>query len=395
MEWDFGSVHGRRKMCSQVPAPRRRRCAWLVAVLMAAAVPDAQALSFTYNGFANAIFGDVLSGDSQPYLNFNCPCYVGNYEYGSMYEHEASWRGIQGNRESLLGLQGTLQFWKPLSATAQVVARASTEKATVDWAYLTYHPDPHWSFQAGRKRLPLYYYSDSVYIGYSYPWVRAPTDVYGWDIFDYDGANISYSHDLGDWNLVSNVYAGRRATGDNLMEGHIYYGEKVYESWSKIIGGSIDLTNDYVGLRLIAQHNKIDLYAYDSGADQPAVQYYSRSPQDILGLAFTADYKGFVWRSEANTFKRSQQDFTSFSYLAGGGYRWKDWVGMFTESWYYERMTTGDATPERQHTHTVTLRWDFYKSWAAKLQFDMFRYNGDFQFTGDARVVSASLNTVF
>lgn len=137
---------------------------------------------------ATVTFGDVVSGEHPPYLNFSCPCYIGNDEYAAVYED----KGWQGNKESLLGLQGRVQLLDPLSATVQVVARAATKKLTVNWAYLTWDLGDHWSLQAGRKRLPLYNYSNSLYIGYCYVWVRTPTDVYGWDIYDYVGANVTY-----------------------------------------------------------------------------------------------------------------------------------------------------------------------------------------------------------
>lgn len=363
-------------------------------LLLAAAflVPGmAAALDFSYNGFATLTLGDVVSGEHQPYLGHSCPCYIGSYEYAGVYDGG----GWQANRESLLGLQGRLQIIDPLSATVQVVARASTEKVTVDWAYLTYDLGDHWSLQAGRKRLPLYYYSNSLYIGYSYIWVRTPTDVYGWDIYDYDGANVIYRSSVLGWDLESSLYVGRRSTGNNLMETQIYYGYRVDEAWNKIIGGTVELSTPHIAFRLVAQRNKIDFASYDNGDDQPAIIYERRDPQNLVGLAFTADYAHFLWRSEANAFQVVNDDYDAVSYLYGAGYKWRSFTGMLTESWYYERRTTGNPTPERQHTHTATLRWDFRQNWDAKLQFDMFQYDGGFPMAGDSRTVTLSLNTVF
>jgi hypothetical protein len=364
--------------------------AFLLAAAMLVPLPCG-ALGFNYNGFATLTFGDVLSGESQPYLGRSCPCYIANYEYAGVYQD----KGWQGNQESLLGLQGRLQLLDPLSATVQVVARASTEKVTVDWAYLTYDLGEHWSLQAGRKRLPLYYYSNSLYIGYSYVWVRTPTDVYGWDIFDYDGANLTYRNHLGDWDLESSLYAGRRSTGNNLMESQLYYGYRVDEAWNKIIGATAELSDRHFAFRLVAQRNKIDFASYDNGDNQPAIIYDRRAPQNIFGMAFTADYANFLWRSEANTFQISFDDYVAVSYLYGAGYKWRDFTGMLTESWYYERRTTGNPEPERQHTHTATLRWDFRQNWDAKIQFDLFQYTGGYPMAGDSRTLTLSVNTVF
>jgi hypothetical protein len=179
------------------------------------------------------------------------------------------------------------------------------------------------------------------------------------------------------------------------MESRIYYGYRVDEAWNKIIGGSIELNNEIVGLRAVVQRNKIDFASYDNGENQPAVIYERRTPQNILGLAFNVDYHHFLWRSEANIFQVNDDDYTGTSYLAAAGYKWKDFTAMATESWYYERNTTGNPEPERQHTRTATLRWDFRPSWAAKLQLDMLQYDGVGPLEGDSRTLTLSLNTVF
>lgn len=58
-----------------------------------------------------------------------------------------------------------------------------------------------WKLQIGRKRLPLYYYSDFQDVGYAYNTVRPSPDVYGWDIVNYNGASLSTTRSLGDWTL--------------------------------------------------------------------------------------------------------------------------------------------------------------------------------------------------
>ena len=71
-----------------------------------------------------------------------------------------------------------------LSATpASGRVAPSNFKADVDWAYVSYELTPKLLVQAGHKRLPIYYYSDFMYVGYAYPWVRPPQDLYGWRVF--------------------------------------------------------------------------------------------------------------------------------------------------------------------------------------------------------------------
>ncbi len=51
-------------------------------------------------------------------------------------------------------------------------------RVTVSWAYLNAQLTPNWSVKIGRFRTPNYMYADTLDVGYSYPWVRLPVDLY-------------------------------------------------------------------------------------------------------------------------------------------------------------------------------------------------------------------------
>ena len=125
---------------------------------------------FTYSGFATVAVGKVMGGSNNAPLNthFDCPCYIADYGQGAVYEREWSL-----GQESKVGVQGTYKFTPSLSATGQVVARGvDGGTADVEWAFLSYEASPNWTLQAGRKRLPMYFFSDFQDVGYAYNWVR-------------------------------------------------------------------------------------------------------------------------------------------------------------------------------------------------------------------------------
>ena len=149
----------------------------IAALLASAGAAHADDLSVT--GFATVTVGKAYSGYDGQFMDAQCPCFIGNYEHGAVYDKN-EW---SATRESLAGLQLKYQLTDKLSATAQAVVRASRPgKLDVDWAYLSYDVAPDTTVQVGRRRLPIYAYSDSVYIGYSLPWVRVPQDIYGWEV---------------------------------------------------------------------------------------------------------------------------------------------------------------------------------------------------------------------
>ena len=370
-----------------------RRWALVSAVLWVISAGPAAALKFEYSGFASLTAGDILNGTLANVNGYHCPCYLSNYEYAEFYQDD----GWTLKPETLAGIQGNLSFTKDFVATAQLVYRTETYKTTPDWVYLTYKLDHQWTVQAGRKRLPLYYYSDYNYVGYAYPWVRPPVDVYGWEVYDYDGLSVSYRDELGDWSLDGQVYGGERSTKNNLYEEQIYNFDRTHESWFHIAGGFVNMSNDIFDIRLMFQYNIINETEYPPGS--PAVVDLYHQPQYITGLAFNVDEKGFLLRSEFNVFMRPGEDNSQQyapSYFAGAGYRYRNFVGMYTESWYYERRTDNDSAPQRDHTHIVSVRWDFMPKWAAKMEYDIFRDNSvDNSFYGNSQALMVSVSTVF
>lgn len=361
-----------------------------VAVWFSGYTSSAQAVDFSFSGFSSITAGTMTSGSHADYMSYHCPCFLANYEYAGVYSGQ-NWSARQ---ESLVGVQGIARFGDKLSATMQVVARDEPKaQASIDWAYLTYNFDSSWSVQAGRKRLPIYYYSDSNYIGYSYIWVRPPVDVYGWDIYSYDGANVMYRGTFGKWGVTGNVWAGNSFNGNDAYYKYLYTGVRSDSAWHKIVGGYLDVSDDVFGLRIIYQRNKISETTYDD-AGVPTV-VFRNLPQQIIGAAFNIDYDNWIWRSEFNMFKRHALGYNARSYIVGGGYRLGDVTGMLTYSRYYETTSAIYTQPQRDNTRTVTVRWDFHPSMALKFQLDNFRDHSQFDFTGNGNLVTVSFVTVF
>ncbi|MCC2638730.1 MAG: porin [Moraxellaceae bacterium] len=366
--------------------------ALLGAMLLTAALP-ATAATVDFSGFATLTAGSILEGShNAPVNDFNCPCFIANYEYGGLYEDNGWTAGV----ESTVGVQADIRIDDQLSATVQVDGHAiNGYQAAMDWAYLSYRASNNWTFQAGHKRLPLYYYSDSNYIGYSYPWVRPPVDVYGWEIYSYDGVNAIYSATLGDWALRSNVWAGSQKDTDSAMMGQIYNGERTSVLWSDILGGAVDVGNDVVNLRLVYMQSGLKQTEHPEDGSPDFEDYPTGTKQQIYGAAFNVDYGNFIWRSEYNTFIRKAIYQTSPSFFASAGYRIGEVTVMGTYSQYREDSDANYTAPQRYNTRTGTVRWDFRRKMALKAQVDRFKDESTAVFVGDTTLATLSLTTVF
>ena len=361
----------------------------LIIAALLAGTGAAHADDLTISGFATVTAGKAYSGYDGEFMGTPCPCFIGNYEHGAVYGR----REWSLARESLLGLQARYQLTDKLSATVQAVMRASEHgKPEVDWAYLSYDLTPETTVQVGRRRLPIYAYSDSVYIGYTLPWVRVPQDIYGWEVGAYNGVNLRHSRSFGDWALTANVFAGQESTNDNIEQRKIYYGYKVDDDWKHILGGYLDVSNEVFGARLIYMQNSIDL-TYHAPGEEVASDKGIR--QRILGLSGSIDYGNWLVRAEANRFMRPSLDFKSSSWTASVGYRLGQFTPLVGYSSYKEKQTAGYTATQNDTTRFATLRWDFRKNMDLKLQFDSVKDSSAYDFTHDAKMVSVTLDVLF
>ncbi len=362
--------------------------------------------SLTLTGFYSLTAGKVLGGSAQgssapwQYQNWKCPCTIQNWEYTGVYQKEKGW---QLDQESLLGVQIKKEFTPNLSFTTQLVARALNpnkgSKPTVDWAYVSWNPVPDvpLTLQAGRFRIPLYYYSDYLYIGYAYPWVRPAPDVYGWPIFTYDGVNASYKTQLGksDWTMQAQLWYGGFEQRNDAYDTLIYYTTPTHEKWKKITGAAVSLNNGTFDLRAMLMKHRASVW--QENPDGSRSYLLDNQFTRIMGLAGSMDYNNWVLKAEVDRFEQINPDAgirNIYKYaLLGVGYNYGAWTPMYTVS----RYTTVTEPIEGRRSQYFSLRWDFRKDTALKIQYDITKDKSHYSypFFGDSRLLSVSLQGVF
>ncbi|KXI30931.1 porin family protein [Paraglaciecola hydrolytica] len=171
------------------------------------------------NGFANLI-GGITTSDK------------------SLYGYDDK---ISFSEESLFAIQVSGDINNKMTATAQLVARGQNDyDPDFEWAYMTYKATDNLSVSVGRLRLPLFNYSASKDVGYSYHWLNTPRSVYDVPFNNLDGIRFDYSNYTGDWEYNLSVSSGAftgpafgtEIKGDNVV---LLSAEASYE-WFKIRG---------------------------------------------------------------------------------------------------------------------------------------------------------------
>ncbi|MCU6435077.1 hypothetical protein LPB67_14965 [Undibacterium sp. Jales W-56] len=372
----------------------------------AAAIDLTEDGSLKLTGFYSLTGAKVLNGSalgsSAPwmYQKWNCPCTIQGWEYAAVYEKE---KGFQFDQESLIGVQIKKDFLPNLSATAQLVSRALNpnegSRPTVDWAYVTWQPsvDSNWTFQAGKFRIPLYYYSDFLYIGYAYPWVRPAPDVYGWPIYAYKGANVSYRTQLGqsDWAATFHAWTGGYTQKNDAYDTQIYYTTPTNESWKNIIGTSVAANNGVFDVRGMMMWYKDTLWQDNSNGSRTTL--IDNQGTRIMGISANMDYKNWLIKAEVDRYEQidaAKGLNNVYKYaLLGIGYQYGAWTPMYTMS----RYRTVAEPIEGRDSQYLSLRWDFRRNMALKVQYDISKDKSTYPypFFGDSKLLSVSLQGTF
>ena len=98
---------------------------------------------------------------------------------------------------------------------------------------------------ASQEAMPTYYFSQLQDVGFAYPWVSAPTELYGWEINNYNGVTALHQTRLPRFlfntNLTATVFYGED-TGKNSKYSQLISLESADTSWKDLIGGEGELT---------------------------------------------------------------------------------------------------------------------------------------------------------
>ncbi|MGH1470581.1 MAG: hypothetical protein ACRBCS_05270 [Cellvibrionaceae bacterium] len=134
---------------------------------------------------------------------------------GYLDEKEASFKGYDDDftirPNSLFALQGVYTPIDELSITAQAIARTGEDADSgIEWLYLTYRPFESVQIKAGKLRTPFFALSDVLDVGYAYPWITPPQQVYNAYLFEtFEGIDLVYSYENYLFESSIEIYTGR------------------------------------------------------------------------------------------------------------------------------------------------------------------------------------------
>ncbi len=204
-------------------------------------------------------------------------------------------------RDTRFGLQISADVAPKIKLVSQLISTGGVDnfKLTTDWAFIKYETKKNVDIHVGKFKLPLFLLSDYVSVGYAYPWVRPPQEVYSTNpLTSLTGINVLVNNPVGGSNLLMQFYYGsglhdvffpaRAVDNPNLAALGIKKGVVVELNTSYMVGTSIGLRSDAFTFQLGYFETEID-------AEQFEIQ---KADGSVSSAGFVLDWKNYVVYSE-------------------------------------------------------------------------------------------------
>ncbi len=324
------------------------------------------------SGFVSLIGGKLIN-DTYPanytgltqMADVNCPCYIADWSNKGVYNSSASFKP-----ESHAGVQLQYTISPQFNIVGQVVIRGEDTTPNVTWAYANYKFNENWELHLGRQRIPLYYYSPFQDVGFAYPWLSPPPELYGWDATNYNGASLRYTNSFGSNNLTASAFTGEEKISHSGYFALNYPGNTDV-SWSSIVGADAEVNNGPLTLRAVylqASTNATNL-------SDPNNLIYQPSKLKAYGLAANLDFDSWFILSEFTQLKRdynlAQYTLTAPAATIGAGLRLGKWTPFLNYATYTEKSTNlAVYSPVTFKRTSLTLRYDIDSNSDVKAQWD-------------------------
>jgi hypothetical protein len=393
-----------------------------------AAADDPPESMFSFNGFGTV--GAVHSSEDK--ADFTATEFEPN---GAGYT-----RGWSASVDSLLGGQVTATLTPQLSAVLQLIAQQNFDNSYtphVEWANLKYLITPDFDVRIGRVVMPTFLVSDSRDVGYGNPWVRPPTEVYELNpLTDLDGADASYRLRLGEVTNTLQADYGRDLAY-TFAGGSRFDGKYV---WGVFDNAEFGAALVHVGYVAAVISLNLGAALFD-GFRQFGPQGNDIADENVLAnktstlLTIAASYDPGTWFVQSEWGRSRSDSFLGVStgWYVSGGYRFGRFTPYLTHAQVTQRRDSDpglslsglpaslvptavalnaglneilSSTRPVQYTSTIGLRWDFYKHFDLKAQFDRMALGADssgtltnvqpgFRFGSIVYVFSAAVDFVF
>ena len=328
----------------------------------------------TLNGFmtAGAVYSDT-----------NVTTLGGSSAGGVVSQDGNITNSVGFSNDSRIGIQISAKVNPKIDVTGQLLARGREDNYSMkaDWAFVTYHVSDPLALRGGKVKLTTFLISDYIEVGYAYPWIRPPQEVYSSNpISTMNGVDMLLRMNVGDFTFLFQPYYGTSQGAQALVPQEVVpgvptlvpyfvvprsYGDVVYADFTadRMAGINLSVGTDVFTVRAGYLQTLVSAPAF--GVREDDVTFSSAGGTldwhnvVLYGEYFQREIKGFANRAFPN-----QKGFYTTA-----GYR----IGQFLPNVTYAKLDknaqTGDlGTPVMQTSVTVGLRYELGAGAALKLE---------------------------
>ncbi|ATC96763.1 hypothetical protein [Pseudoalteromonas tunicata] len=307
--------------------------------------------------------------------------------------------------ETVFALQISADMGDKLKVTGQLVAKGTDDfRPELDWYYLTYQATNELTLMVGRRNIPMYYFSEFSEVGYAYPWMRPPSNLYWWQVTQFNGFTAMYDFDMGGYSNTVSFFYGNEYSNENK---EMNYYDKLYggnaravnEFWTDIVGMNWNLSGDFFNVRFVYFQNDRDR---ETIAQDGSIADYTPFSQQFLGLGGNVDLANFTVLFDMNMVKYDDIYGTEFpTYLVSLVYHMDQFHPYISYSKADQKRTkrANEEDYEEHYLLSYGVRYDFHQSASLKLQYDKFVDQGDkatgWAYHGDSDTITVGVDFIF
>jgi hypothetical protein len=301
------------------------------AILSILASTSVQAIQF--DGFMTAGAAKIVSID--------------DVDKGHVYIGGLGDRGITEDltfeRDTRFGLQISSDVTEDMSVVAQILGRGDNGNfnAIIEWAYIDYEIHETTNVHVGKIKQPVYLVNDYVEVGYAYPWIRPPQEVYLLNnpLNTVNGIELLLQFPVGPGTLSFQPYIGSNRDDIPNGNGAYFEAENIYGMDIRYSGRgyTVHASNFQCEVDVTGQPFVAPTLFTDSAGDPVFANVGlngSEGDCDVTAAGFNLDmaniivYAEWTKRTTDNTLSRAFGDTEAF--YTTFGYRFGKWMPHIT-----------------------------------------------------------------
>ncbi len=279
------------------------------------------------------------------------------------------------NHGSHVGIQFDASVSKKIDTTVILQAHGGKDNFALDveWGYADYNFDDHSKLRLGRYKAPFYMISEYQEVGYAYPWVSPPQEVYGTNPIEaVNGLDYVFqTSTAGGMDVLFEVYAGNGSyeaviqpnVADLSTSDPYNKGDIVDFDTKNMIGFNATLGTDAVKFRLGYMSTKVDAPSFGM----------NNASGSFGGVGLIVDWRNFL--SYVEFVDRDTEDTTTMQMAfpdqragyATVGYRFGDFLPYLTYA-KLDRGKTLSSMALKQWSLTLGARYEVADGAALKFE---------------------------